>query len=166
MVTGGVTFPIRQVHWTNCSYSDNYRLKFKITGTTCRLCELVVWGYVKGLVGIALLFVCPYSYEGFSFRALARNCTKLVAIVIEELPFLEEYYTVWNIFYPTHHPHSLFIQTQDIASETLSDMCIWLNTLHGQNKNVKFWEKAISVQNLWPVFCKKRKSTKTWEISH
>ena len=75
MVTGGVTFPIRQVHWTNCSHNDNNRLKFKITGTTCRLYELVVWSYVKGLVGNALLFACPYSCEGFSFRALANNCT-------------------------------------------------------------------------------------------
>ena len=52
MVIGGVTFPLRQVHWTNCSHNDNYRLKFKITGTTFRLYELVVWSYVKGLLEV------------------------------------------------------------------------------------------------------------------
>ena len=65
MVTGG----------TNCLHSDNYGLRIRIIGTTCRLNELVVGSYVKGLVGNALLFVCPDSCKGFSFRALARNCT-------------------------------------------------------------------------------------------
>ena len=60
---------------------------------------------------MSVIPVLRFFFQGFCQKLHCLWIPLFVAIVIVELPFLKEYYSVWNIFYPTHHPISLFIQT-------------------------------------------------------